>query len=153
MDNELLAHLEGMESRLREHVTVKIGDIEAKVIASGTRLEARIADNEARLEGWIAASEVHLEGRIADTAVHLEGRIAESEARLEDHVRERIAETEGRLREHTEIVETRLLGAFWKWARISEIKGRVGEANVLGLGERMSALEDRLSDLEKGRAS
>ena len=142
MDNELLAHLEGMESRLREHVTVKIGDIEAKVIASGTRLEARIADNEARLEGWIAASEVHLEGRIA-----------ESEARLEDHVRERIAETEGRLREHTEIVETRLLGAFWKWARISEIKGRVGEANILGLGERMSALEDRLSDLEKGRAS
>ena len=107
----------------------------------------------AHLEGMESRLREHVTGRIAESEARLEGRIAESEARLEDHVRVRIAETEARLREHTEIVETRLLGAFSKWARIAEIKGRVGEANVMGLGERMSALEDRLSDLERRRAS
>jgi hypothetical protein len=58
---------------------------------------------------------------------------------------------ETRLREHTEIVETRLLSEFWKWARSSDIKARQHTNNIVSIDERLLAVEERLSELERRR--
>ena len=58
---------------------------------------------------------------------------------------------EMRLREHTETVETRLLSEFWKWARSSDIKARQHSNNIGSIDERLLAVEERLSELERRR--
>ena len=60
---------------------------------------------------------------------------------------------EARLREHTEAVETRLLTEFWKWARTADARYRQSQGLVSRLDPRMSLVEDRVSELERGRAS
>jgi hypothetical protein len=102
MDAELKQHLEGMEARLREHVSVECEKVE-------TRL------------------------------------------------REHVSEVETRLREHVSIedekVETRLLTEFHKWGRTSEMRTRQAITDVGLLGERMLAVEDRISALERSRGT
>jgi hypothetical protein len=69
------------------------------------------------------------------------------ETRLRDHA----DAMETRLREHTETVETRLLSEFWKWARSSDIKARQHTNNIGSIDERLLAVEERLSELERRR--
>lgn len=59
---------------------------------------------------------------------------------------------ENRLREHTETVETRLLSEFWKWARSSDIKTRQHGVTISVMDERLTAVEERMSELERRRA-
>ena len=58
----------------------------------------------------------------------------------------RIEESGQRSRSHTEIVETRLLNEFWKWARTADARYRQHQAVVGGLDIRVQAIEDRLAD-------
>jgi hypothetical protein len=69
------------------------------------------------------------------------------EARLSEHT----DAMETRLREHTETVETRLLSEFWKWARSADLKARQHTNNISSIDERLLAVEERLSDLERKR--
>jgi len=57
------------------------------------------------------------------------------------------------LREHTEAVETHLLGEFWKWARTADARYRQSHAVVGALDDRVQAVEDRIADLERRKAS
>jgi hypothetical protein len=111
MDAELKQHLEGMEARLREHVSIECDKVE-------TRLREHVSEVETRL-------------------------------------REHVSEVETRLREHVSIedekVETRLLTEFHKWGRTSEMRTRPAITDVGLLGERMLAVEDRVSALERAR--
>jgi hypothetical protein len=82
--------------------------------------------------------------------------LAGMESRLLAHVdgvgetfRAQIEQSETRSREHTEMVETRLLKEFWKWARTADARYRQHQSIVNGLDVRVQAIEDRLSDLEQ----
>ena len=52
---------------------------------------------------------------------------------------------------HTEAVETRLLREFFKWARTADARYRQHHGVVAGLDERVSVVEDRVAELERGR--
>jgi hypothetical protein len=59
---------------------------------------------------------------------------------------------EARLRAHTEEVETNLLSEFWKWARTADARYRQNQGVVIGLDQRVQAVEDRVAELERRRA-
>ena len=50
-----------------------------------------------------------------------------------------------------EKMETRLLTEFWKWARSNEIKVRSVTHRTVDLDERLSLVEERVSELERRR--
>ena len=70
---------------------------------------------------------------------------------------ERLPAMEERLIQYTdkrsEKVETNLLTAFHGWARSMEIRVRGSSTIVSGFDERLTFLEDRVSDLERKKAS
>jgi hypothetical protein len=70
---------------------------------------------------------------------------------METRLREHTEIVETRLGEHTEMVETRLLSEFWKWARSSDIKARQHTNHIGSIDERLIAVEERLSELERRR--
>lgn len=63
---------------------------------------------------------------------------------------ERLDAVKLELIERDEIVETKLLKEFRKWAVSFESKFKANEALVVGFSERMTSLEERVSDLERG---
>ncbi len=63
---------------------------------------------------------------------------------------ERLDTVKLELIERDEIVETKLLKEFRKWAVSFESKFKANEALVVGFSERMTSLEERVSDLEHG---
>jgi hypothetical protein len=64
-------------------------------------------------------------------------------------VDDRFADMEKRI----EKVETNLLGAFYGWARPMEIRVNGMTSTVMGFDERLALAEQRISELERKRAS
>jgi hypothetical protein len=56
---------------------------------------------------------------------------------------------ESRLMKQSDQVETRLLSEFWKWARSADIKLRQHPGSISAMDERLIAVEERLSKLER----
>jgi hypothetical protein len=99
------------------------------------------------LRAYLDGMKAELLGEIRATKAELRSEIQATKAEL----REEIEAAKTELRSHTEVVETRLLTEFWKWARTADIKIRQNFANNSMVEERLLALEDRLTDLEKRR--
>ncbi len=59
-------------------------------------------------------------------------------------------DVEERLIEKMRDMQTEVLHAFHNWARPSEIKSRSHGANIAGLEERVSLLEGRLNEIDRG---
>ena len=79
------------------------------------------------------------------TRSELRAELENQETRLLDHIdRVRIA-----LLEHNEKIETNLLKEFRKWAISFESKFKANEALIVGFSERLTSVEERLSDLEQ----
>jgi hypothetical protein len=76
---------------------------------------------------------------------YLDSRFAEVDRRAEA--------MEGRLEARIEKVETSLLGAFYGWARPMEIRVSGMTKTVMGFDERLALAEQRISELERKRAS
>jgi hypothetical protein len=57
------------------------------------------------------------------------------------------------LEKRIEKVETSLLGAFYGWARPMEIRVNGMTSTVMGFDERLALAEQRISELERKRAS
>jgi hypothetical protein len=74
------------------------------------------------------------------------------ETRLRMHTESYTAALEERLRAHTEEVETNLLSEFRKWARTADARYRQSQGVVVGLDERVLAVEGRVAELERRRA-
>jgi hypothetical protein len=55
--------------------------------------------------------------------------------------------------ERSERTETKLLTAFHGWARSMEIRTRVVSSSVSGMDERLALAEERISELERRKAS
>jgi hypothetical protein len=70
---------------------------------------------------------------------------------LRQYLDKKFAESEERQNRHTEMVETRLLTEFWKWARTADARYRQAHGTVNGLDERVGLVEDRVTAIERGR--
>jgi hypothetical protein len=111
-------------------------------------LKLYLAGMETRLRAHVDETETRLRAHVDETEMRLGAHVDETETRL----RALIEESEDRSRAHTEMVETRLLNEFWKWAKTADARYRQHQAVVGGLDIRVQTIEDRLSDLER-RAS
>jgi hypothetical protein len=83
----------------------------------------------------------------------METRLRVNVEAVETRLRVNVEATEARLRDHTEAVETRLLSEFWKWARTADARYRQNQVVVGALDDRVLAIEDRVADLERKKAS
>ena len=72
----------------------------------------------------------------------LEGKIDASEERLKAYVDQR-----------SEKIETKLLSSFHGWSRSMEIRVRSTSATVAAFDERLAVAEERISKLERHKAS
>jgi hypothetical protein len=97
-------------------------------------------DNE--LKQFLTAMEERLTEVAKATEQRLEGKIDASADRLRTEFGEKIRES-----------ETKLLGAFHGWARSMEIRVRSTNSNVATLDERLALAEERISELERHKAS
>ena len=79
-------------------------------------------------------------------------KLAEVDARFAE-VDVKLAELRAHVSEECEKVETKLLGEFWKWGRTSDMRTRQALAESAALGERLLAVEDRITALERKSAS
>jgi hypothetical protein len=104
---------------------------------------------DVELKSYLDGMETRLGVQTDTLRAHVDAGLAATEARLRAHV----DEAEARCRAHTETVETRLLNEFWKWARTADARYNQHQAVVGGLDIRVRTIEDRLSDLERTRAS
>jgi len=81
--------------------------------------------------------------------------IEKTEGRVMDRVGGRIDAVEDRLKDFIakadHDMETKLLTEFQKWGRTSDMRTRQALTNAELLGERMLAVEDRISALERQR--
>src|SRR5713226_1610667 len=79
------------------------------------------------------------------------------EARIMERVGGRIDAVEQRLkdfiREADHDLETKIITEFHRWGRTSDMRTKQALSETGLLGERMLAVEDRLSALERARAS
>ncbi len=110
-------------------------------------LETNFARMDARFE--------QIDGRFEQ----IDGRFEQIDGRFE-RIDERFAEVdrraealEERLIGRIEKVETSLLGAFYGWARPMEIRVNGMTSTVMGFDERLALAEQRISELERKRAS
>jgi hypothetical protein len=71
------------------------------------------------------------------------------EVRIKAYTDEKFAESAA----NNEATETRLLNEFWKWARTSDARYRQSHAVVGALDDRVQAIEDRVAELERRKAS
>ena len=97
------------------------------------------------LKSYLVSMESRLGARVDGVESRLGVRIDDVESRLLT----RIDDSEQRTRSHTEVVETRLLSEFWKWARTADARYGQHQAVVGGLDIRVRTLEDRVADLER----
>jgi hypothetical protein len=126
-------------------------DTEIKSFLEGLRGQVGLLGEQ------ISSLREHNDSSLKTMELRLREHTDSSLKRMEFGVREHTdtvgAQLEARLREHTENVETRLLSEFWKWARSAEIKSRQTSENIIAMEQRLMSVEERLSDLERRRAS
>ncbi len=63
------------------------------------------------------------------------------------------ADLKAHMSRECEKVETNLLRAFHGWSRSMEIRVRGASTSVVGFDERLALAEDRISELERRKAS
>ena len=83
----------------------------------------------------------------------MEVRLAGMETRIMERVDARLDAVETRLKdfilEADRDLETRIVGEFWKWGRTSDMRTKQALENIGAFGERLLAVEDRISALER----
>ncbi len=156
MDVELKQFLEAMEDRLGSRIdavesglSTKIDAVDAKVDAVASGLSAKIDAVDAKVDAVASGLESRLLAEIRASEVRGREYIEAVEASLRDHIESVAAAA----KQHTEDVETRLLTEFWKWAKTADARYRQDHAAVLAIDMRLELIEDRLSDLERGKAA
>jgi hypothetical protein len=90
-----------------------------------------------------------------DLKEYLDAKFSASEARIMERVEGRLDAVEARLKDFIGAsdhdMETKIITEFHKWARTSDMRTRTALTNAEFLGERMLAVEDRVSALERQR--
>ena len=101
----------------------------------------------------------HLDGmetRIVTRIEAMETRMGTVETRMgtmETRMEAMTTRIEARISEECHNLETKLLTEFWKCGRQSDMRTREALATANSVSERLTAIEDRVSELERKRAS
>ena len=103
-----------------------------------------LADTEERIVGLLTGTEERVAGLLAGT----EERTVELIARTEERTVELIARTEERTIELLRDVETKLLNAFYGYAKSNDKRVLEAEANEAVLRSRLATLETRVTEIE-----
>jgi len=115
-------------------------------------LEARFGAIDARFEA-IDKRFATIEDQVDNRFQTIEGRFQTTEARFREMLDGRLDAVEQRLKEHAVSVardmETKILTEFHKWASVSDIRTRQTMTNIHAFDERLLAMEDRVSALER----
>lgn len=107
------------------------GELKDLLVSMETRLSARVQQSEDRLMQYTGQQTDQLSQRLEDLG-----------QRLTQYTDQRV-----------ERAETNLLTAFHGWARSMEIRTRGITTIVSGFDERLSMIEERVSELERRKAS
>jgi len=152
-------HLEN-EPRLEAHAHTSTPEHVAKtLILIQTAYELQPAGEIAILDSMDPELKQHLESidtrlQAMDTRLQamdgMEGRFMSALASQIDQLRVELKE---HVSEELEKVETKLLTEFHKWGRTSDMRTRQAITDTGILGERMLAVEDRVSELERRRTT
>jgi chromosome segregation ATPase len=135
MDAELKRYL----AELRQYLDAKFGAIDSKFAAIDSKfaaIDSKFAAIDAEL-GVIKSQIKELEARIME---RIDGRIDAVEERMKDYVKEAVHD-----------LETTMIKEFHKWGRTSDMRTRQAITDTGFLGERLLAVEDRVSALERER--
>jgi hypothetical protein len=119
---------------------------------------------DSELKSYLDEMRSDLKGQIGglrdELKAHTERSINGLRDELRTHIDRRLDILRTELMAHTEKVETNLLSEFWKWARTSDIRARqtgsilnAHSINAIAVDERMMAIEERVSEIERRRAS
>jgi len=107
------------------------------------------------LKQYLDAKFAHVDAELA----HVDAKVAQMDAKFAQ-IDERFAEVDRRaeameasLRALIEKTETNLLGAFYNWARPMEARVQSVSTMVSGFDLRLGLAEQRISELERKRAS
>jgi hypothetical protein len=132
MEEDLKQYLEGMESR----IMIRFEGVDSRL----THVEGMESRIMIRFEG-VDSRLTHVEGMESRIMSRVEGRIDACEDRMKLEMSQK-----------AEGVENRLLDEFWKWGRTAEMRTRQALVNVTEFNERLMAVEDRVSSLERKSA-
>lgn len=115
-----------------------------------TGMESHLMGMESRLmahfESWLSAEVGSLESRFTNEMGSLESRIM---SRVEGRIDASEDRLKAAIRDAAEGVENKILGEFWKWGRTSDMRTRQALGNVFEFNDRLMAIEDRVSSLER----
>jgi hypothetical protein len=114
-------------------------DNELKAYLEG--MEARFAERFDAVDSRIAAVDARIDAVESRIMERVDGRIDAVEERLKDFIRKS---------DHD--LETKMIAEFWRWGRTSDMRTRQALADASALNERMLAVEDRVSALERRSA-
>ena len=116
-----------MDAELKHYLDANYATIRAELGAINVRFDA------------VDARFKELEARIME---RVDGRIDAVEERMKDYVKEAAHD-----------LETKMIKEFHKWGRTSDMRTRQTIIDTGLLGERMLAVEDRVSALERERST
>ena len=137
MDEELKIYLEEMKAEMKGF--------------NGGLLELK-ADFKADMHDLKAEMKGDLKAGLSGLRHELKGDLVDLKRDMRDNMKGELIDLKREMFEHTETVETRLLNEFWKWAKTSDSRYRQGTSAVGFLDERVQAVEDRVSELERRKA-
>jgi predicted nucleic acid-binding Zn-ribbon protein len=144
-----------MDAELKQYLEAKFGAIGAELGAIGAKfgaigaelgaikvelgaIKARLVAVDERLDS-IDTKFKELEARIME---RMDGRVDAVEERMKDYVKETVRD-----------METNVITEFHKWGRTSDMRTRQAITDTGFLGDRLLAVEDRVSALERGRST
>jgi hypothetical protein len=72
---------------------------------------------------------------------------------MDAELKQYLEEMKAELKAQAERIETNLLTEFFKWGRTSDMRTRQALENVTAFNERLMAIEDRVTSLERKPAA
>ena len=103
-----------------------------------TELKQYLEGMETRLSERVGAVEARIDATEARIMQRVDGRIDAVEDRLKDFIRQADLD-----------LETKIVGEFWKWGRTSDMRTKQALDTSSSVSERLLAVEDRVSALER----
>jgi hypothetical protein len=94
----------------------------------------------------------HLADMEARMVTMVKGQVGELKSQVGE-LKTQMGELKSHVDDRCEKVETNLLAAFHGWARSMEIRVRGVSGVTMGFDERLALAEERISDLERKKAS
>jgi hypothetical protein len=149
-----------MDEDLKQYLDGKFAAVDTNFAAVDTNFAA-VDTNFAAVDTKFAAIDAKLAAIDAKLAAidgkfaSIDGKFVEFEGRIMERVGGRIDAVEERLRDYVRQsgldLETKIITEFHKWGRTSDMRTRQAITDTGLLGERMLAVEDRISALERER--